>query len=398
MSGRGSGEQCASVGVPDQLPLLDAEQHALLARWARGEARTRSRTTLLKQAQGAGVSIERAEQLCDRLLNEGWISRRVKLPASSRMWDAITWRDLPRLQRLLGIASAGERGQARQQRIAGALAWLDGWCATSVDPDLLDELSTGRASLEQDRLLRPESLDIRLALIKGIATWHDHGQQGLRRNFALHALGSTKALRAADWRWLESIFDLERLGIARFAEVAWLAGDIALSWQRRTIEAAPLHCLGLPLEDVQRVDAMRAPQRWWLIENRASFEQQARQVPPGVALLWMPGRPSRAWMATLSHLLAMAPAPAWISADADPAGVDIACAVGARWEQAGLAWEPHLMGLPQWQATSQQWPLNDHDRRLLVTLLARPGLAPSLRALCEAMQREGRKAEQEGWL
>jgi hypothetical protein len=78
--------------------------------------------------------------------------------------------------------------------------------------------------------------------------------------------------------------------------------------------------------------------------------------------------------------------------------VDIACTAGALWEARGLVWEPHRMGAEQLAATEQHWPLNDHDRTLLANLLARPALPPLLRTLCEAMQREGRKAEQEGWL
>jgi hypothetical protein len=398
MNSRGTRDLCSAVAVPAELLLFDVDQKAMLSRWARSDARTRSRSALLKEAQSQKVSIERAEQLCERLLQEGWVSRREKLVGGNWRWEAITWRDLPHLQRLLGLTSADQRVLARQQKMADVLAWFETWRATAVDPDLLDELSHALASLEQDRLLRADLLGTRITLIKAVAAWHDDAQQGLRRNFALRALGATKAISMADWRWLESLFDLERLGIARFAEVAWLAGDIALSWQQRTFELAPLHCIGLPLEDLQRVDAIRGPRRWWLIENRASFEQQARHLPQGVALLWMPGRPSQAWMSAVSHLLAHALAPAWISADADPAGVDIACAVGARWEQAGSDWEPYLMGLAQWEETPQYWPLNDHDRRLLAVLLARPNLAPELRALCEAMQAEGRKAEQEGWL
>lgn len=49
-------------------------------------------------------------------------------------------------------------------------------------------------------------------------------------------------------------------------------------------------------------------------------------------------------------------------------------------------------------ASQQHWKLNEHDRALLARLLARPGLPPELRSLCEALGSEGRKAEQEGWL
>lgn len=152
------------------------------------------------------------------------------------------------------------------------------------------------------------------------------------------------------------------------------------------------------MTDLARAEHVSTPARWWLIENRASFERQAIERKRGVVLVWMPGRPSSGWLAAVGHLLERAPAPAWISVDADPAGVDIACGVGALWASRGLAWEPYRMGITQWEATAQHWPLNEHDRRLLTVLLARPDLPPELKRLCERMQEDGRKAEQEAWL
>ncbi|HZG20961.1 MAG TPA: DUF2399 domain-containing protein [Herbaspirillum sp.] len=399
--GRNQHDLVAAHAVPDSLLLLDKEERAALERWARGEAGSRSRDAMLKEAQSVGLGIERAERLCQRLLQEGWISRREELKGGNWLWKTIAWRDLRRLQGLLGIIHAEQRKQARQAMLEQARQWLlerGNVQQTLLDPDLLDELTLALKALEEDKSLRADVLEARLGLLRALAAWHDSGQQGLRRNFALQARDLTKSLSASEWRWLEALFDLERLNIASFAQVGWLSGDLVFSWQGRRLELAPLHCVGLPLDDLLVADALTAPRQWWLIENRTSFELQARQRPAGVALLWMPGRPSPAWLATVSHLLQLAPAPAWISADADPAGVDIACTVGSRWEQAGLTWEPYQMGLAQWQSTTQRWPLNAHDRRLLGVLLARPSLPASLRALCEAMQTEGRKAEQEAWL
>jgi hypothetical protein len=47
---------------------------------------------------------------------------------------------------------------------------------------------------------------------------------------------------------------------------------------------------------------------------------------------------------------------------------------------------------------TQKWPLNDHDVVLLQRLLADDDLPDSMKDLSLAMMREGRKAEQEGWL
>jgi hypothetical protein len=400
--GRGQRDRCADGPVPEHLPLLGPDDGDLLRRWLRSDGSRRGRKALLDDAGPAGI--ERAEALCERLLREGWVVRHERLSGGTWHWDAITWRNLPGLQALLGVSSPRQRTAQRQALIGQAAAWLqarrEDAAAHALDPDLLDELVRSLAQLGEDSTLRLDLLAVRLEVLQAVATWHDAGMQGSRRDFALHARGTTKALTDADWRWLEAAFDLERLRIARFAPVAWLAGDLELQWAGQRVHLGPLHCLGLPLADLRRAGAASAPRRWWLIENRASFERQA-QVParePGCVLAWLPGRPSTAWLDAMAHLLALAPAPAWISTDADPAGVDIACTAGALWQARGLAWEPHLMGVAQWEATPQRWPLNEHDRRLLASLLARPGLPLELRALCEAMQREGRKAEQEGWV
>ncbi|WP_034712720.1 DUF2399 domain-containing protein [Acidovorax sp. JHL-9] len=380
--------------------MLDPDHGAVLQRWARSDGARRSRSALLKDA--APVSIETAEALCDLLLRQGWIVRHDRLVGGVWQWAFISWRDLPRLQGLLGVSSPRLRVEERQALIEDADTWLQSRAETAdgsaLDPDLLDELGRALMQLREEKALRLDLLAIRLQLLRAVAVWHDDGRQGSRRDFALHARGATKALGDADWRWLEVAFDLERLRIARFAAVAWLAGNLNLQWNDQQVQLGPLHCLGLLLADLMRVSAASKPERWWLIENRASFERQALQLEVGVVLVWMPGRPSIAWLEAVAHLLRRAPAPAWISADADPSGVDIACTVGAVWQAQGLSWQPHRMGVTQLSETSQDWPLNDHDRRLIDVLLARPSLPQVLRELCLEMHKEGRKAEQEAWL
>ncbi|MDR0777480.1 MAG: DUF2399 domain-containing protein [Azonexus sp.] len=399
--GRTERDRCAATPIPDDLQLLDPEQNVLLKRWASSDGARRGRAALLKDAAPIS-SIERAEALCELLLIRGWIVRREQLVGGTWQWNAITWRDLPRLQSLLGVSSPRLRGEQRRTLIEESQTWFRSRAETlnhsALDPDLLDEIEQALGQLCDDTSLRLELLSVRLQLLRAVAAWHDEGRQGSRRDFALHARGTTKALGEADWRWLEGGFDLERLRIARFASMAWLAGDITLNWSGQQVNLASLHCLGLPLADLKRASSASTPARWWLIENRASFERQAQQREAGLVLLWMPGRPSVEWLESVGHLLRLAPAPAWISADADPSGVDIACTVGAVWQAQNLSWDPYRMGVDQWAATSQYWPLNDHDRHLLEAQLARSDLPRELRELCLAMQREGRKAEQEGWI
>ncbi|SAI67462.1 Uncharacterised protein [Bordetella ansorpii] len=399
--GRNARDRRARRPVPDALPeALTPEDRTLLRGWVRSDASRRSRAVLMTEAGQNGI--ERAEALCDALLRQGWLVRHEKLRGGVWSWDAVTWRDLPRLQALLGITGPRERGRQRQDRIAQAQAWLEARAAMPdthrLDPDLHDELAQALERLRGDKSLRIDVLDTRLDLLNALADWHDAGAQGMRRDFALRAQGATKSISLADWRWLEASFDLERLNISNFAPLIWLAGDLLLSRQGRRIDVGAVRFQGLPIEDVGRADSARGPARWWLVENRASFERQAAKLAPEVALVWLPGRPGRQWLQAMAHLLSLLPAPAWISADADPAGVDIACAVGSLWEGLGLPWEPHLMDAGQLDAARQNWPLNAHDRRLIGALLQRPALPAVLRDLCEAMAASSRKAEQEGWL
>lgn len=399
--GRNARDRCSANPAPDTLPLLDPDHDSLLRRWVGQDAVRRARGALLKEAGGAGI--ERAEMLCERLLESGWIIRHDKLMGGAWQWEAITWRDLPALQGLLGVSSPRQRGEARQAQMDAAKAWLesrsDGAATETLDPDLLDELAHALKQLAEEKALRLDLLNARLELLRSVAEWHDREQQGTRRDFALFARDGTKALTEAEWRWLETAFDLERLRINRFEPVMWLAGDLDLTWpDARKVQLSSLRFAGLPMMDLMQAIAASSPRHWWLIENRASFERQALQRKhPDAVLIWMPGRPSSAWLETVSHLLALAPAPGRISADADPSGIAIASAVGKIWDRHGMAWEPYQMGMAQLKNSPQHWPLNEHDRRLL-DALDETSLPEPLMALCREMQRSGRKAEQEAWL
>lgn len=403
---RGVRDRTAQGPCPSELGLMGPQDRALLARWVRDDALRRGREALMKLAHGDGI--ERAEALCDQLLKAGWLTRREQLVGGTWQWQAITWRDLGTLKTLLGVGSAAQRQAARHSALESAAAWLSHRTAepaatVALDPELQDELEQALAGLAADSALPLEALTTRLGLARALAEWHDAGREGSRRDFALQAQGGTKAIGGADWRWLAEQFDLERLRITGFAPVLWLAGALRLAWQGLALDLSPLQGLGVLQGDVLRADAFVAVggvhlKRFWLIENRASFERQARSCPSGTALLWMPGRPTSGWMNAVAHLLRLAPVPAWISADADPSGVDIALGVGALWSDSGLSWTPHRMGVEELEQSGQCWPLNDHDRAMLLGLLQRLDLPAELRALCMAMQTQGLKAEQEGWL
>jgi len=396
----------ASGDVPTKLRPFSAMELEVLRLWV-GEDETHGkhkRESMLKKAKSKvdGFDIEDGDLLVERLLQDGWVISFEMKNDGAWSWTAFSWRDLARLQTLLGATSVLQRQQRRQVLLEDArrrlLARVQSRSPDDADLSFDHDLAQAIEGLEKARALAPEALERRLTLMFAVADWRDNGQQGMRNDFALSVRDGTKAIEAREWRWLEAFFDLEALGISRFSQTAWIAGDITLFWGARKMDVAAVHFLCVPLKDMLTLERIEGVRQWWLIENRTSFERQAQALPSGTALLWMPGRPSFGWLEMVAALLGKAAAPARISADADPAGVDIACTVGAQWEQAGLPWEPYRMGVEELMGTRQFWPLGDKDRQLLPGLLAREGLPVSLRVLCEAMQREGRKAEQEAWL
>lgn len=393
---RGVRQRMAALDPPEALPLLSKEDKELLAIWVRKDNASRSRDALLKEA---GISqIDRAEALCDWLLQAGWISRKEKLQGGSWHWERLTWRDLDRLKSLMGVGSRALRDEARTQRIKLAQSWLRS-LAEDINTELRDSVTQAVEQLDSEVALRVDILATRLDMLTSLVEWSQAHKTGTRRDFALFAGEHTKSIGASDWKWLERFFDLERWGVTRFLPMILMAGDVQLVWKEQVVDLASVRCLAIPMADVLRMTAVKgSPDHWWLIENRASFERQSGQRPAGVLMAWLPGRPSQDWLDAVGHLLRLMPAPLKVSADADPAGIDIALTVAALWRDHGQVWEPYRMGISEWQAASQQWPLNAHDVALLERLFRDENLPRELEGLGRAMLAEGRKAEQEGWL
>lgn len=368
---------------PSALPALDVDERELLADWLRGSADSRPWPSLLDVA-GAG-RIELADRLADKALAAGLLTLKEKFERGRWLRAGVAWVDLESLQTALGLPTRSQRDAQRQ-----ALGdQLDALMADLLVGEAAQDLAESRMAL------RPAQA--RAALLQALVTWVAAGQQGLRRDFALQ-LGHTKAVSEGEWTWLERHFDLPALGIGSFAPTLTLAGAASLVWpESRRVDLATLPFVTLPAEALERLLAIEsAPARWWLIENRASFEKQAARLAPGTLLVWIAGRPTRAWTAALKRLLALAPAPAAISADADPAGIEIALAAGQPWVDCGLSWQPEAM-----EATRLSHPraqgLGGYDLAALARL-GQTELPPMLAALRDAMLARGLKAEQEGWL
>lgn len=393
---RGVRQRTAVHEPPSVLSLLAIEDEELLVTWVRKDSESRSREALVKEA-GAS-NIERADALTEWLLCEGWITRKEKLQGGTWQWDGLIWRNLERLKSLLGVSSRTQRSEARASRLAQANAWLE-----ALEPEthleLYESLARAIQHLETESAQRVDVLSTRLDLINSLVEWRRAQMNGTRRDFALYAGEHTKSIGTGEWKWLEKFFDLESLGVSHFLPTIWLAGDAQLLWGERVMDLSPLRFLAIPVEDLLQVSAVKVSHDfWWLIENRASFERQSGRRAPDTFMVWLPGRPALNWLKAIEHLVRLAPAPLRVSADADPAGIDIARTVGSLWRSHGLVWEPYRMGLEEWKVVSQKWPLNDYDVALLQQLLRDINLPDQMKELGKAMLVEGRKAEQEGWL
>ncbi|PZP36686.1 MAG: hypothetical protein DI603_01635 [Roseateles depolymerans] len=368
---------------PGVLPVLNADERELLVDWLRGSAETRPWQSLL-QAAGPG-RIELADALSQKVLEAGLATRHER-SEHGRWWPVkLCWVELEQLQAALGLVTRSERDKR-----AAALA-------QRLEALMVDELVGEAAQALAEARMATTAAEARAALLDTLCRWVAGGCTGLRRDFALQ-LGHTKAISSSEWAWLERHFDLPALGIDAFAPTLTLAGDARLCWvgdRRLDLGVAPFFTLPVDaLQGLQHIDT--PPARWWLIENRASFEKQAARRQPGDALVWIAGRPTRAWGEAVARLIALAPAPAAVSADADPAGIEIALAAAEPWERAGLAWTATAMEPAQLDRAGLQ-PLGRYDRGVLDRLAAR-ALPPALAALRNALVERGVKAEQEGWL
>lgn len=364
------------------MPALDVDERALLADWLLASADTRRWQALLEVAGTA--RIELAARLADKALAAGLCTQKDAFERGRWQRVSLAWVELEALQTALGLPTRSGH-DARRLALAGRLAAL-------MDDALVGEAAQGLA----ESRLAVGLAEARVALLEALCGWVAEGDSGLRRDFALR-LGHTKAVSEGEWRWLERHFDLPALGIGAFAPEVTLAGALSLHWPgglRVDLGAAPF--MTLPVESLLATERAAPPTRWWLIENRASFEKQAARREPGVALVWIAGRPTRGWAAAMTRLLQIAPAPAAISADADPAGIEIALAAAQPWRDAGQPWAATAME-PQ-RLDRPGLPLLGRYDRAVLERLAGCELPAELAALRDALNERGVKAEQEGWL
>ena len=366
-----------------QLELMPAEWRELLARWVRRGGNSRWET-LLKDAGTANLAL--ADSLREWLLRQGWAIVIEERKHGDWWPQSVELRNLPILRAALGISDKEHDAQRWQTLRAD----LHQRCtAQELTPVLLalDELPVSRA------LSRYE-------LIASLQRWQDEQRSGTRRDFAWFARNDTKGLSEAEWNWLEQNLDLAEFRIERHTPLLLLAAPLVLiSPQGQFDLSACADFAALTPATLQTMTgAAGCITRWQLVENRTSFERVARQRNADAGVIWLPGYPPTWWLSAVGRLLDLAPAPAHIACDPDPAGIAIALHSSVLWHARNLAWQPWRMAASDLAALRTRKPLTEGDYQQLATLQQDSKLPAALIDLLKWMLEHGEKGEQEGYL
>jgi hypothetical protein len=361
---------------PDSLPQTWRD---LLARWLARGGRSRWET-LARDAGPAGLQVSQA--LLDWLLRQGWAVVEEERRHGDWWPLRVELSNLEVLRAALGLPDTA--ALAREWEALRASLAQTGDPALEQALNSLDSLPAARA------MARGE-------LLAALARWREEQRSGTRRDFALSARGTTKAVSEAEWRWLEDNLDLADFCIERHTPLLLISAPVTLVLPggRLDLAASPDFSAITPqtLENARGVEY--AASHWYLVENRTSFERVARSRANDTGVLWLPGFPPTWWRESVARLLALAPAPAEIACDPDPAGVAIALEAGAMWEGANLDWRPWRMGIDALTALPSTKPLNDWDRQR-IRQLQNLSMPTALSDLLDFMLQHNFKGEQEG--
>jgi hypothetical protein len=368
----------ATGACPDALP---QEWRNLLERWIRRGGRSKW-DTLTRDAGAANLQTSQA--LLDWLLRHGWATVEEQRRHGDWWPQWVELREVETLRAALGLPD--ESALTREWAALRASLWDLDQPALQPALGMLDDLPAMRA-LARGKLLA------------ALSRWRDEQRSGTRRDFALFARGTTKAVSDAEWRWLEDSIDLGDFSIERHTPLLLLSAPLTLIAVagRLDLAAAADFAAITPQTLAAATSANHNLARWRLVENRTSFERVARSREPDTGVIWLPGYPPTWWRDAISQLLALAPAPAEIACDPDPAGIEIACQAGSLWEAHALEWNPWRMSANELEALRHATPLNDHDREKLQSILQGKH-PPELAALAHWMSEHNRKGEQEGFL
>lgn len=379
----------APNGQAPALWTLTPAEHDLLVKWVGAGAAESRRVAALRKLAGA-ARLESAERLMERLLIAGWVSLDERRENGFWVPHTLRWLDLASLQSALGLPTRADRDSARET--------LERRLAALIECAERDIQAAARELLVQQPPLPHTTRRQRTELLEALHAWKQEKRRGMRQDFALFARPHSKAVTESEWKWLGERVPLEELGVERFAPVFWVSGNCSLRFPQGTLDLACVPFLGIPTAAAQQLQAVEgAVASYWFIENRASFERQASQRAADCVVIFIAGRPTDAWRAATERLLRCAPAHVHVSADADPAGLEIALTVGAVAQAAGCKWEARAMDLASVEQ-GKPLPLNAYDRVAIARLRARVDVPSALIEMLDHIEEQEAKYEQEAWL
>jgi hypothetical protein len=374
------------------LALLPGAQRALLGHWLKSKAQKPKWDTLLKIAidRGGLGQIDVADSLVQFLAESGAVILEQRRERSAWKNSALLWRDYEALNAALGLTTSASRRAAfdAEWDAAKHIEWQ-----RSVLADACRSLSN----------MPPDQGRARLTLLIKLNDWLASGRTGTRYEFSLFGFGQTKhEISQSEWSWLEENVGLEDCGILRHAPALWIAGDFQLQIGSRWLDiGAACDAVALTPSTLDKLAAAQSrATHYRLIENRTSFERLARYSSsnPGEIILWLPGYAPSWWRTAASRLLESYPAPARISCDADPDGVQIAMQAATLWTARGLTWEPWAMHASDAARSAHKLQMTGRDMQLAQRLLDEGNAPPAFAELLHWCMEHECKAEQENWI
>jgi hypothetical protein len=337
---------------PQALNTLPAEWRELLARWVQRGGNSHWETL----CNDAGANrVQLAYALLDWLLRSGWAAVTQQWKHGDWLPQRVELLHQPELRKALGLRDKDDEAQ-HWQEIRASLHTLDN---EALAPAVLalDDLPVQRALARHDLILK-------------LHDWQTQQQRGTRRNFAWFARDDTKVIKDGEWNWLESVLDLAEFGIERHTPLLLVSAPLRLHLPHGQIDlaASPDFAALTPATMQAVTTATGTVSRWQLVENRTSFENVAKKREADTGVIWLPGFPPTWWREAVGRLLDLAPAPAHIACDPDPAGIAIALKASELWRERGFAWQPWRMSAADLASLRVRKPLTEGDKLQLAVL------------------------------
>ncbi len=368
---------------PASLATLPAEWRELLVQWIRRGGNSRWET-LIKDAGIARKAL--AEQLLDWLILHGWASVDEERKHGDWWPYRVELRELKALRIQLGLPDMDDIAAQWQNLRAELQAHAQHNEYLLAALSALDTMPASRAVT-------------RATLVQSLLAWSADARVGTYRDFSLYARAATKEISKTEWDWLDAHFDLAEFNIEQHTPLLLISADLSLQTASGEIQlqASPDFAALTPVtvKSVQGVNGNVTT--WILVENRTSFERVVRNRQANAGVIWLPGYPPSWWKEAVMHLIKMAPAPARIACDPDPAGIAIALSAMALWCAAGQAAVAWKMGIDELKSLTHKKLLSDFDQQQLAGLV-KQDLPAELRVLAEYMLLSQQKGEQEGYL